>query len=371
MTVGKKPVVVYGASGYTGRLICEYLRDRGVPFTAAGRDAARVKEAMLAMPGIETADYDVAVAEANVEDLTALFQGAKVVCNVCGPFITHGPTVVEAALKAGVHYLDTTGEQASILDVARNWGPRFAEKGLVAAPSVAYMYAPNEIAARLALETPGVDSLDGLLLFRGIPTYTSTQSIYVQLKATAYYLEDNELRPYTKGQGYEVQLPGRHETHLALPWGGTGLPVWFENDPRVRNVQVLAGATSRPLMEGVLAMERDFVDNIAHLPHDQQAAALAQRAAAVQDSMPPRENPLQHRTTDSVMGRGSLASSHVVLFGTCAYKQTGVLQATAAAHLLHAAPKAVGFASPCAAFGYRELLAALESYGLTSMRRFA
>ena len=33
-----KPVVVYGASGYTGRLICEYLREYNVPFVAAGRD---------------------------------------------------------------------------------------------------------------------------------------------------------------------------------------------------------------------------------------------------------------------------------------------------------------------------------------------
>ena len=32
----KKPVVVYGASGYTGRLVCEYLREYGIPFIAAG-----------------------------------------------------------------------------------------------------------------------------------------------------------------------------------------------------------------------------------------------------------------------------------------------------------------------------------------------
>jgi short subunit dehydrogenase-like uncharacterized protein len=369
--MGKKPVIVYGASGYTGRLIAECLRDRGIGFTAAGRNAERVKEAMLAVPGIETANYDVAAADATVEDLTALFKGAKVVCNVCGPFITHGPTVVEAALNAGVHYIDTTGEQASILNVARDWGPRFADKGLVAAPSTAYMYAPNEIAAHLALETRGVDSLDAVVMFSGFPTYTSTQSIYVQLKAQAYYLEDNELRPYAKGRGFEVHLPSRHETHMALPWGGTGLPVWLEHDPRVRNVRVLAGVMDRGLMEGVLAMERDFEANVRGLPDNEQAAMLAERAAMVQNTMPPRENPVQHRTIDSVMGRGSLATSHVVLFGTCAYKQTGVLQAAAAQHLLHNAPKAVGFASPCTAFGHQELLAALESYGLTAVRRYA
>ena len=35
--VTDKPVVVYGASGYTGRLVCEYLREFNVPFVAAGR----------------------------------------------------------------------------------------------------------------------------------------------------------------------------------------------------------------------------------------------------------------------------------------------------------------------------------------------
>jgi short subunit dehydrogenase-like uncharacterized protein len=33
----KKPVIVYGASGYTGRLVCEYLREYNIPFIAAGR----------------------------------------------------------------------------------------------------------------------------------------------------------------------------------------------------------------------------------------------------------------------------------------------------------------------------------------------
>ena len=47
-----KPVIVYGASGYTGRLICEYLREFNVPFVAAGRDKARIGEALDKVPGI-------------------------------------------------------------------------------------------------------------------------------------------------------------------------------------------------------------------------------------------------------------------------------------------------------------------------------
>jgi NAD(P)-dependent dehydrogenase (short-subunit alcohol dehydrogenase family) len=47
-----KKVIVYGASGYTGRLVCEYLREFHVPFVAAGRDKARIAEALHAVPGI-------------------------------------------------------------------------------------------------------------------------------------------------------------------------------------------------------------------------------------------------------------------------------------------------------------------------------
>ena len=81
-----KPVIVYGASGYTGRLVAEYLRDYNLPFLAAGRDAGRVQEIMSYVPGIETADYEVAEVEHTVEALTELFTGAKVVCNMVGPF---------------------------------------------------------------------------------------------------------------------------------------------------------------------------------------------------------------------------------------------------------------------------------------------
>lgn len=95
-----KPVVVYGASGYTGRLVCEYLRQYHVPFVAAGRDEAKLKASMDShVPGIETADYEVAAVDHDVASLTDLFKGASVVLNTVGPFSELGPAAVEAALQ--------------------------------------------------------------------------------------------------------------------------------------------------------------------------------------------------------------------------------------------------------------------------------
>ena len=109
--MSKYPVVVYGASGYTGRLIVEYLREYQVPFIAAGRNPESIQEAMDKVPGIETATYEVVKVDHNLESLTELLSGAKVVCNTVGPFARFGTEVVEAALNAGCHYIDTTGEQ--------------------------------------------------------------------------------------------------------------------------------------------------------------------------------------------------------------------------------------------------------------------
>ena len=74
-----KPVIVYGASGYTGRLVCEYLREYNVPFVAAGRDKARIQEAMDKVPGIDTVEHEIVEVAHDVEPLAELFDGARVV----------------------------------------------------------------------------------------------------------------------------------------------------------------------------------------------------------------------------------------------------------------------------------------------------
>src|SRR5271154_5584906 len=93
-----KPVIVYGASGYTGRLICEYLREFNLPFVAAGRDKARIAEALDKVPGIDTVEHDIAEVSQYVEPLTDLFAGASVVLNTVGPFAQYGGAVVEACI---------------------------------------------------------------------------------------------------------------------------------------------------------------------------------------------------------------------------------------------------------------------------------
>ena len=250
----KRPVVVYGASGFSGRLVVEFLREYNVPFVAAGRDRSRLEEVLDHVPGISTADYEIVEVAHSVEELTKLFKGASVVCNTVGPCIYYGDTVIEACLAAGCHYIDTGGEAPWVRRVRETWHAKFAKAGLLVAPATAYMSATAEAAIRVAQQhAPGIDTIEVLSMFMGMPTYGSTQTIFGQLQWESFYLEQNEYVEWPPVTTIEALIPGEFRTRLALPWGGFPHPTWFKDDPRIANVYAFGGLLDRSLMENVVA----------------------------------------------------------------------------------------------------------------------
>ncbi len=364
-----KPVIVYGASGYTGRLVCEYLREYGVPFVAAGRDEQKLQASMASnVAGIETADYEIVSVENDVESLTKLFTGAKVVCNTVGPFSELGPAVVEACLAAGVNYTDTTGEQDWLITCDEKYGKAFADAGLLLTPGIAQMYTTGEIAAQLCLETPGLDSLDIAVFWGGSPTIASTRTILVNAATSrAHYLQQNDYVEFDPNQGLvPLVVPGQHELAMSLPWGGTSHPVWFKHDPRVANCKAQGGVFNAALMHGVPQIVAGALEATKDMNETDRNEALTATARQVMNQMPPRENPRINKSLDSVHASGPLGRAHCVIHGNSNYKQTGLLQAYAAYSLLQTPPRRTGFASGCQAFGHRELLGVLRSFGLVA-----
>ena len=363
--MSKKPVIVYGASGYTGRLVCEFLRNYGLPFVAAGRNATRLREAMALVPGIETADYEVVEVAHDVDSLTELFTGAEVVCNTVGPFLYFGETTVAACARAQVHYTDTTGETAFMDQVRERYSDEFAANGKVLSPSAAYMYIPLEIAAQTVLETPGIDSLEAACIATGTPTYGSTQTIFslFQTADTAFYLADGARAVWPAARGFEVIVPGQPITQLGHPWGGGTLPLYLEGDPRVRNCRQLTAFTNRALMEQVVSLQEMYEAELKPLPKAEQQEKLKAIGEQIQSGMPPRENALVHRNTDHVSGRGSLGTASCTIRSMNPYQMTGVIQAAFANYLIGGYQRMAGFCSAVQAVGHREMLGQLQNFG--------
>jgi saccharopine dehydrogenase-like NADP-dependent oxidoreductase len=367
--MSKKPVVVYGASGYTGRLVAEHLRQYGIPFIAAGRNRARIEEAMAKVPGIETADYEIVEVEHNVDALTALFTGRELVCNTVGPFLYYGFEVAEACANAEVHYLDSGGEVAVLTAFKEKFHEAFAANGKVLAPSTAYMYTVLEIAARKVLETPGIDSLECLCAPTGTPTYGSTQTILAMFSTAdqSFYLQNNQMVTWPAAKGYEVNMPGQIDTLLTHPWGGGTLPLYFQDDPRVRNVRQLTGFTDRGLMEALIQMQLMYETEIKVLPADQQTEKLKALGESMQPGMPPRENPLVHRNIDVVHGRGGNVALSCEIRSVMPYQTTGLIIAATANFLLNGQQLSAGFTSACVAVGHNEIFGQMQNFGLAEM----
>ncbi len=361
----KKPVVVLGANGYTGRLVMEFLAEFGIPFVAAGRNAARIEAVARAVPGIEAADYEIAEVAIEREPLTALLQDARVVCNTVGPFFKLADPVVEAALETGCHYIDTAGEQPWLMRAKNTYGDDFAAAGRVLAPSTAALYTTADIAVNLARElVPGADSVDVVNYLNGTPTTASTQSIFDLLRSPAYRLLDNQLVEWDPTQVYNVVSPADTEIIPAAPWGGTSLPIWYLDDPEVRNVKALTGWMARGLVPTVVEISKTVLEQSRGKDEAEVIAFLEETATGIQSGTPQRENPRINRYCDSATVRGNLRAAQVALFGHSAYRQSGLYMATAANLLLGDRFRRTGFTSPCATFGHRTLLAAQQEAGL-------
>jgi len=368
--MAKNPVVVYGASGYTGMLIMDWLIDQNIPFTAVARNAQRAQEMMKQrVVRLESARYELIEAEHSVEALTKAFSGARVVCNTVGPFSNFGMVGIEAALKAGCHYLDTSGEQAYLRAARDKFGELFRQAGLLLSPSNAYMYSMSEIAAEIALETPGIDALETAALCRGPReaagiTVGSTATIFEQYRQEACYLWEKALVPHAPSASFTVTTPEFMQPVFSLPWGGTSLPLYFERDPRVRSCISCVGFYDNEVMKLVHQVGLKWQAEYKNLPVEHQDAVVKQLVDSTTPSMPPRERTTIQRTVDIAIGRGQLSAVRVTVHGTTPYILTGAVQVAGAIKLLDGETAKVGCASGSKAFGHRYLLGFLEQRGL-------
>lgn len=150
------PIAVYGATGYTGRLVARELRRRGLDFVLCGRDAGKLRA--LAE---ELDDADVRAAGVNDRDaLRHAFGNCAAVINCAGPFTLHGESVVRAAVETGTHYVDTAGEQPFMKLVADRYDEPARAAEVAVVPAMGFDYVPGDLLCRLvAREHEPVDEL--------------------------------------------------------------------------------------------------------------------------------------------------------------------------------------------------------------------
>jgi short subunit dehydrogenase-like uncharacterized protein len=145
-------IVVFGATGYTGRLVAERLAGAGERPVLAGRSPERLEALAAELGGLDTAHGDVMRANS----VFALVEEGDVLVSTVGPFTKWGEPAVRAAITGrAAAYIDSTGEPAFIREVFERYGPPAEQAGIGMLTAMGYDWVPGNLAGALALDRAG------------------------------------------------------------------------------------------------------------------------------------------------------------------------------------------------------------------------
>ncbi|PFH37013.1 saccharopine dehydrogenase domain-containing protein [Besnoitia besnoiti] len=166
-------LVAYGATGYTGRLVAEYLCKHYVgpggelliKFALAARSLSKLQEARQAACNLagrsEIADkIPLIVADsANEASLVEMCKRTRVVVTTVGPYLKYGEPLVKACVEARTHYCDLVGEMPFIARTSKEYGRLAAERGVKIVHCCGFDSVPSDLSCLLleeaALKTAG------------------------------------------------------------------------------------------------------------------------------------------------------------------------------------------------------------------------
>lgn len=130
-------LIIFGATGFTGTLVAEYIADSEASgdfrWAVAGRNAEKLEALSASLRRRQPGKERVGVVVADVSDsasLEAMAAAAKVVVSTVGPYVEYGIPVVEACVAEDAHYLDITGEPEFWFEVKKRFDDVARSKGL-------------------------------------------------------------------------------------------------------------------------------------------------------------------------------------------------------------------------------------------------
>lgn len=207
--------MIYGANGYTGRMMVEEAVKRGLRPVLAGRSAASLEPLAKA--------HGLPVRAFALDDPQALrsgLNGISLVLHCAGPFSATCAPMLEACLASGAHYLDITGE-IDVFAHCHAQDTRAREKGIVVLPGSGFDVVPTDcLAAQLKRELPTADSL--VLAFEaggGPSPGTAKTSVEGLGKGGRARIDGKMTRVPLAWKTRTFERDGEQRFAMTIPWG--------------------------------------------------------------------------------------------------------------------------------------------------------
>ena len=207
--------IIYGANGYTGRLIAAEAVRQGLQPILAGRNREQIEALAteLNAPSRVFALDDVAAVARQLE-------GAPAVLNCAGPFSATAAPMMEACLQAKAHYLDITGE-IDVIEAAAALDARAREAGVSILPAVGFDVVPSDcLAAMLADKLPSATHLVLAFTATGGPSPGTAKTVLETLPSGGRARIGGEIRRVPAAwKTRQVPFRGGQQLAETIPWG--------------------------------------------------------------------------------------------------------------------------------------------------------
>ena len=251
-------IVVFGATGYTGRLVAERLAANGARPVLAGRDEQRLGELADRLGGLETVKADAL----RRNSVFAAVEPGDVVVSTVGPFAKWGDAAVRAAIAApGSVYLDSTGEPVFIRRVFGELAGPAERAGTTLMTAMGFDFVPGALAGALALREAGRGATRVDVGYFSLGGGADSASAGTRASLVGASLNDNHayrdgavrtVRPAERVRDFTVK--GKQRTAISV--GGAEHFTLPPVHPGLLEVNVYLGwfgALAKPLQAGTLA----------------------------------------------------------------------------------------------------------------------
>lgn len=367
-------IVVFGATGYTGRLVARDLVRGGAAPLLVGRNPDALAELVTDLnesaPGGRPASFEVATIDRPASLRRLLESPDDVVVSAVGPYARLGSVAVEAAVDAGCAYVDCAGEPVFLRRMFTEYDARARRTGARLLPGVGYDFVPGNLAGAILIDRYAPAGLADIAIGYFVkgpfgPSSGSVASAAGVMLDPANAFRDGALvseRPGARLRSFGVGA----DTVSGLSLGGTEVFTLPGLDPRLANVDVYVGWAGR--WSRAAAAASGLAAGARQVPGLGSAVGAVFRSTLGGASAEGPADHVRSRTRSFVLAEGADGSGEllgrVALEGPNPYDLTAGLLTWAARMLSRRAERDVGTLGPVTAFGLDALTSGCLALGL-------
>ncbi|MCC5919133.1 MAG: saccharopine dehydrogenase NADP-binding domain-containing protein [Cyclobacteriaceae bacterium] len=224
-------LLIYGAYGYTGRLIAKLANERGIKVTLAGRNAEKVK----AVAQRYNQDHMVFSLE-RPEELQMKLKPFELVIHCAGPFIHTAKPMLEACILSQTNYLDITGE-IEVFEYLKSQSERAAGAGITVLPGVGFDVVPTDCMSRyLADQLSDATHLELAFMSKGGSISHGTMQTMVENlgKKGAARIDGKIVSENIGAHGRWFDFGTSKRFAMSIPWGDVSTAYFTTSIPNIR-----------------------------------------------------------------------------------------------------------------------------------------